>query len=164
VVTVCRPDWAQAVVEVDPNLLGLLPCSAVVMEKDGKVTVGAGTPALLGQVVRTEKIQQLAESAETALRSVVETAAGVAPLKPTQLILYSSHTCPFCMMEKTWLDRRKTTYKLIYVDDDQQAAQSLVERSGQTGVPMTEVVYDNGETEFIVGFDRVRLDKIIKAM
>ncbi len=95
VVTVCRPDWAQAVVDADPNLLGLLPCSAVIMEKDDRVMVGAGTPALLGQVVRAERIQELVETAEAALRSIVENAAGVEPLKPKQLILYSSHTCPF---------------------------------------------------------------------
>ncbi len=68
------------------------------------------------------------------------------------------------MMEKTWLDQHKVPYKLIYVDDDQQAAVSLVQRSGQTGVPMTEVIYDDDEAEFIIGFDRGRLEKIVKAM
>jgi glutaredoxin 3 len=164
VVTVCRPDWAHTVIDVDPKFLGLLPCSAIIIEKDDKVMVGAGTPTLLGQVVYTEKIQQLVEAAEAAIRSMVENAAGVEPLKSKQIILYSSHTCPFCVMEKTWLDQQKTPYNLIYVEDDQKAAISLVQRSGQTSVPMTEVVYDNDETEFIVGFDRAKLEKIVSAI
>lgn len=164
VVTVCKGEWAQAVVDVDPSLLGLLPCSVTVVEKDGKVNVGAGTPTLLGQVVRTEKIQELVESADAALRSIVETAAGVGPLKPKQIILYSSHTCPYCTMEKNWLDQKKVDYKQIYVDDDQDAAISLVQRSGQRGVPVTEVIYDNDESEFVVGFDKAKLDQVVKAL
>ena len=164
VVTICRPDWAQAVVDVDPGLLGLLPCSVTVIEKDTKVMVGAGTPTLLGQVVRTEEIITLSEEAESMLRGVVEHAAGVAPLKPKSLILYSSHTCPYCTMEKNWLDENGIDYKLVYVDEDQEAAISLMQRSGQRGVPITEVIYDNVETEFIVGFDRGKLEQIIKML
>ncbi|MBN2525391.1 MAG: DUF302 domain-containing protein [Deltaproteobacteria bacterium] len=164
VITICRGDWAQAVVDVDPNLLGLLPCSVTVIEKDGKIRVGAGTPTLLGQVVRTDEIFQLVEDADAALRGIVEHASGVEPLKPKALILYSSHTCPYCVMEKKWLDENEVDYKLIYVDEDQQAALSLMQRSGQRGVPITEVTYDNNEIEFIVGFDRAKLEPLVKQL
>jgi len=164
VVTVCRPDWAQIVIDTDPNLLGLLPCSVTVVEKDDTVSVGSGTPVLLGQVVHTEAISALADTAEKALRTLVEQAAGVDPLKPKQLILYSSHTCPYCTMEKNWLDQNEVKYELKYVDEDQEAAISLVQRSGQRGVPVTEVIYDNDESEFVVGFDRGKLTQVIEAL
>ena len=67
-------------------------------------------------------------------------------------------------MEKNWLDQNKVDYKLVYVDEDQEAAISLVQRSGQRGVPITEVIYDNDETEFVVGFDRGKLEQVVKAM
>ena len=35
VLTICKPEWAQVVVDADPNLIGLLPCAITVVEKDG---------------------------------------------------------------------------------------------------------------------------------
>ena len=164
VVTICKPDLAQKVVDTNPDLMGLLPCSVTILEKDGQVMVGTGTPTLLGQVARSEEMLALVESADAELHSIIDRAAGVDPLKPKSLILYSSHTCPYCSMEKDWLDQKGVDYKLVYVDEDQQAAVSLVSRSGQQGVPQTEVIYDNDDAEFIIGFDRPKLEQIIAAM
>ena len=164
VVTICQPDWARTIVEADPNLMGLLPCSVTVLEKGGVVMVGAGTPTLLAQVAQSEEMAIMVKSAEAALRGLVETAAGVQPLKPQKLKLYSSHTCPYCMMEKKWLDEKNVAYELIYVDDDQEAAVDLVRRTGQRGVPITEVIYDDDEVDFIVGFDRGKLEGVVAAM
>ena len=164
VVTICKPDWAQKIVDTNPDFMGLLPCSVTVIEKDGKVMVGTGTPTLLGQIVRSEEMLELVKEADAELHGLVENAAGVEPLKPKSLILYSSHTCPYCVMEKKWLDEKGVDYKLIYVDEDREAAISLVRRSGQQGVPQTEVIYDNDDVEFIVGFDRGKLSEIVAAM
>jgi hypothetical protein len=35
-----------------------------------------------------------------------------------------------------------------------------VQQTGQMGVPVTEVQYDNGDAEFIVGFDKAQLSSI----
>ena len=164
VLTICKPEWAQVVVDADPNLMGLLPCAVTVIEKEGKVLVGAGSPTLLGQVARSNEMLALSEEAEASLRALVEAAADVAPLKPKTLKLYSSHTCPYCTMEKNWLEEKAVPFDLIYVDEDQDAAISLVQRTGQRGVPITEVIYDNDEVEFIVGFDRGKLEKVVQEM
>ena len=164
VLSVCRPEWAETIVTADPSLIGLLPCSVMVLEKEGAVSVGAALPAVLANAASSGDLQALAVQAEKTLRGVVEQAAGVKPLKPVKLKLYSTHSCPYCKMEKAWLDDRKTPHDLIYVDDDQKEAESLVRRSGQMGVPVTEVMYDDGESEFIVGFDRARLEAVVETM
>lgn len=164
VINICRPEWARTVVDTDPQLLGLLPCSVSVIEKGGEVLVGSPSPAILAQAAPTEEIAALVDAAEGSLRALVEAAAGVGPMKPTALKLYSSHSCPYCKMEKSWLDGKKAPYELVYVDDDQKEAEELVRKTGQMGVPVTEVSYEGGESEFIVGFDRARLEKLVASM
>lgn len=164
VVNICRPEWARAVIDTDPQLLGLLPCALSVIEKGGEVLVGTPSPSILAQAAPTEEIASLVDGAESALRSLVEKIAGVGPMKPNKLKLYSSHSCPYCTMEKKWLDGKKMAYDLVYVDDDEKEAQALVDKTGQMGVPVTEVSYEGGESEFIVGFDRGRLEKIVASM
>ncbi|MBN2353688.1 MAG: DUF302 domain-containing protein [Spirochaetales bacterium] len=164
VLNACRPEWAETVAAADPALLGLLPCSVMVIEKEGVVSVGAALPAVLADAVASGELKSLAVRAEKTLRGVVEQAAGVGPLKPMKLKLYSTHSCPYCKMEKAWLDERKTPHELVYVDDDQKEAESLVRRSGQMGVPVTEVIYGDDESEFVIGFDRPKLEAIVAEM
>jgi hypothetical protein len=38
----------------------------------------------------------------------------------------------------------------------------MVRKTGQMGVPVTEIVYDNGEEEYIIGFDKERLSEILE--
>lgn len=163
-VTVCRPEWAETVIDADPNLLGLLPCSVAVLDQDDDTVVGAATPTLLGSAAPNEQILELAEQAESALRTLVEAAADVPPPKATGLTLYSTHTCPYCNMEKAWLEQSKVPHEVVFVDDDPKAAEELVRRTGQQGVPQTAVSYDDGSTEFIIGFDKKRLERVVATM
>lgn len=160
-VTICRPEWAETVIETDPNLLGLLPCAVTVLEKGDATVVGAGTPTLLGSAAPNEQILAMTEQAESSLRALVEAAADVPPPKATGLTLYSTHTCPYCNMEKAWLEKSKVPHEVVYVDDDPKAAEELVRRTGQQGVPQTAVAYDDGSVEFIIGFDKKRLEKVV---
>ncbi len=164
IVNICRPEWAETVINTDPNLLGLLPCTVSVIDKDDSTIVGAATPTLLGSAAPNEEILKMTEEAEASLRALVEAAAEVLPLKVTKITLYSSHTCPYCNMEKAWLDQEKAPHDVVFVDDDQKAAESLVARTGQQGVPQTEVAYEDGSVEFIIGFDKAKLKKVIATM
>ncbi len=158
---VCKPEWFEAIVRKDPQLIGLLPCSIAVFERDQEVLVAAGNTALLGEASTDHQLQGLAATAELALRHLVNTAADVGDPKPVDVKLYSTRTCPYCRMEKAWLDSKKVTHSVIYVDEDEKQARRLVERTGQMGVPVTEIAYDAGEPEFIVGFDKKRLEAIL---
>jgi len=83
-------------------------------------------------------------------------------MKQTQIKLYSTHTCPYCMMEKTWLESEKIKHEVIYVDSDQKEAMKMVKKTGQMGVPVTEIKYENGKEEYVIGFDKPKLSQILK--
>lgn len=72
--------------------------------------------------------------------------------------IYSAPWCAFCHAAKAYLDGKQVAYKEIDVDASQNAAQELVERSGQAGIPVIFI----GE-EMVVGFDRPRIDSALTA-
>jgi glutaredoxin-like YruB-family protein len=70
--------------------------------------------------------------------------------------VYSTPTCPWCARTKEFLKEHKIEFKDIDVSTDHEAAHEMMEKSGQMGVPVTDI---NGE--IIVGFD---VDRIRKAL
>jgi len=158
---VCKPEWVESLMTKNPQLIGLLPCAIAVVERDKQVIVATGNAALIGEVSSDPQLQELAVTGDLALRSLVNAAADVGDPKPVGVRLYSTHSCPYCRMEKAWLDSKKVDHKVVYVDDDEKEARRLVERTGQTGVPVTEIEYDAADPEFVVGFDKKRLEGIL---
>lgn len=71
--------------------------------------------------------------------------------------VYSTQTCLWCYKLKDWLKENKIKFEDIDVSKDMKAAQEMIKKSGQMGVPVTEI----GE-EIIVGFDAEKLKKILK--
>ncbi len=63
--------------------------------------------------------------------------------------LYSTPSCPYCRMAKDFLDGQGVAFTVVDVSEDEKAAQEMVERSGQMGVPVMEM-----DNLIIVGFDR----------
>ena len=66
--------------------------------------------------------------------------------------VYSTATCPWCIRVKQFLNENNIDFQNIDVSDNQQAADELVEKSGQMGVPVLDI-----EGEVIVGFDKERI-------
>ncbi|CAM3428752.1 glutaredoxin family protein [Cytobacillus oceanisediminis] len=64
------------------------------------------------------------------------------------ITVYTTNTCPYCTMVKNFLDQQGLSYKEVNVQQDQRAAQKLVETTGQMGVPQINV---NGK--WVLGFD-----------
>ncbi len=158
---VCKPSWADSLVAASPDLFGLLPCAVVAYEKEGKLMIGAGNPSLLGGVSDSEAVRKIAAEAEAGIRKLIDEAAGAGELKPAGVKLYSTKSCPYCRLEKSWLDSKKVKYDLVYVDEDQAEAERLVARTGQMGVPVTEILYEDQDSDFVVGFDQAKLSKML---
>lgn len=72
------------------------------------------------------------------------------------VVVYSTPTCSWCTRLKQHLRRHKVRFQDIDVSRDQQAAQQLMQRTGQTGVPQTEI-----DGQWIVGFDQQRIDNLL---
>ena len=63
--------------------------------------------------------------------------------------LYSTPSCPYCRMAKDFLDEEGIEFSAVDVSEDEKAAQEMVDKSGQMGVPVMEL-----DNTIIVGFDR----------
>lgn len=70
--------------------------------------------------------------------------------------VYTSPTCVWCGRIKDYLTDNSITFREIDISRDQDAAQELVKRSGQMGVPQTDV-----GGQIVVGFDRPKLDRLL---
>jgi len=158
---ICNEFWMGNILTVDKNLIGLLPCSLVVLKKDKKVLVGASNASLLGKVIQDPAIFETAKNVDKTLKELVNNSCGVGPLTVKKIKLYATTSCPYCKMEATWLDSQKIKYEHTLVDLNQEAGEEMVRKTGQMGVPVTEIVYDNGEEEYIIGFDKERLSEIL---
>ncbi len=70
--------------------------------------------------------------------------------------VYSTPTCPYCKMVKEFLEKNNVEFEDIDVSVDQEKAAEMVEKSGQMGVPVTDI-----GGKIIVGFDE---DAIMEAL
>jgi glutaredoxin 3 len=78
-------------------------------------------------------------------------------VRPAEVTIYTTPTCPWCHKAKAWFRDKKIRYKEIDVTSDRSGAEEMVRISGQTGVPV--IVVGN---EVIVGFRESRLNEIFK--
>ena len=77
------------------------------------------------------------------------------------ITVYSTASCPFCVRLKMFLDDNKFPYSDKRVDLDRDAAQEMVQKSGQMGVPFTVIADDDGNEQGILGFDVPLLQKAL---
>ncbi len=78
-----------------------------------------------------------------------------------KITIYSTATCGFCKMLKSYLNSKGIKYDVKMADEDQALARELYEKSGQLGVPFTIIEKEDGSVENILGFDRARVDLVL---
>ena len=77
--------------------------------------------------------------------------------KPAKNVtVFTTPTCSWCTTLKRHLDAHQVRYREIDVSKDQKAAEAMVKRSGQQGVPQTDI-----SGQMIVGFDRERINRLL---
>ena len=74
----------------------------------------------------------------------------------TKIKVYSTKSCPYCIMVKEYLSEKKIDFDYIDVGEDQEAAKDMVEKSGQMGVPVLDI-----GGEIIVGFNKEAIEKAL---
>lgn len=74
------------------------------------------------------------------------------------ITIYSTATCGFCKMLKSYLSDKGIEYTVKMADEDQAIAKELYDKSGQLGVPFTVITDSEGKEELILGFDRQKID------
>jgi len=73
-----------------------------------------------------------------------------------RVTVYSTPTCSWCTTLKTHLKKNGIRYSDVDVSKDQNAAEAMRKRSGQQGVPQTDI-----GGEMIVGFDKNRINTLL---
>ena len=66
--------------------------------------------------------------------------------------IYSTPACPWCLRVKDFLRENNIVFEEADVASDQAAAQEMIQKSGQMGVPVVDI-----DGEIIVGFDKERI-------
>lgn len=70
--------------------------------------------------------------------------------------VYSTPSCVYCKMAKKYLESKNIQYSEIDISADRDAAEEMVEKSGQRGVPVIDF-----DGTVIVGFDKNRIDSLL---
>jgi len=70
--------------------------------------------------------------------------------------VYSTPTCTWCNTLKGYLRKNHIRFRDVDVSRDQRMAEELVRKSGQQGVPQTEI-----DGQIIVGFDKQRINTLL---
>lgn len=74
-----------------------------------------------------------------------------------EITVFTTPTCPWCTKVKTYLNDKGVTYREVDVVTNTQAAQRMVELTGQRSVP----VITKGE-RYVVGYDPDQISSIIQ--
>ncbi len=117
---------------------------SLVIVNNGKIEniiKGCQTPTYFDGIIHDKKVAYTASNNGAAQKRV---------------IVYSTPSCPYCNKLKQYLTKHGIKFTDINVASNQQAAAEMVRKSGQRGVPQTEI---NGQ--IIVGFDTPKLSKIL---
>lgn len=77
--------------------------------------------------------------------------------KSKQVTVYTTPTCSWCTTIKNYLDQQGVRYREVNVAADNSAAEAMLRKSGQQGVPQTEI-----DGQMVVGFDKSRINQLLE--
>jgi len=75
----------------------------------------------------------------------------------SKIIIYSTPSCPYCILAKEFFKKNDIEYIDYNVAEDIEKREEMIKKSGQMGVPVIDI---NGE--IIIGFDKPRLSELLK--
>lgn len=70
--------------------------------------------------------------------------------------VFSTQACPWCHRAKEFLKENSIEFEDIDVGEDREAAKEMIEKSGQTAVPVIEI-----DGKIIVGFNEPEIRKAL---
>ena len=71
--------------------------------------------------------------------------------------IFTTHDCVSCGAVKNYLKNKNISFVEVFIDEDNEAAQEMIDMSGQFSVPVTEI---NGK--IVIGFNRQALEAAIR--
>ncbi|MFZ8848588.1 MAG: glutaredoxin family protein [Minisyncoccia bacterium] len=143
---------------INPELLAVLPMIIFIVNEGEINKVGILNPEILGSIADLQEISDV----ENKLKKLVDEISEAEERKIKKIKVYATTNCPYCKAEKEYLDSKGIKYEYTLVDLNPVSAQEMIEKTGQYGVPVTEIIFDDEDAEYIIGFDRERIEKILQ--
>lgn len=75
--------------------------------------------------------------------------------------IYSTRTCPYCLMLKEYLKSKNIAYEETLIDTNPGEAQKVLDLCGSMGTPCTHIKLADGKEVNILGFDKPRFDEVL---
>jgi glutaredoxin-like YruB-family protein len=89
-------------------------------------------------------------------KAVSVSKSGSEEKRQKRVTVYTTPTCSWCNTLKRYFKETGIQYREVNVAADQKAAEEMVRRSGQQGVPQTDI-----EGQVVVGFDKARINTLL---
>lgn len=74
-----------------------------------------------------------------------------------KVTVYSTEWCPWCNKAKEFLKEHDVKFENKDVEKDQKAAEEMVKKSGQSGIPVIDI-----DGKIVIGFDEKALRELLK--
>jgi glutaredoxin 3 len=74
-----------------------------------------------------------------------------------KVIIYTTSWCPFCDATKEYLKSKGIEFEEKNVENDLQAREEMIEKSGQLGVPVIDI-----DGKIIIGFSPEEIEEALK--
>lgn len=73
-----------------------------------------------------------------------------------KVTIYTTPTCVYCKMTKAFFKENNIQYEEKDVSTDRAAADEMIQKSGQMGVPVIDI-----DGQILVGFDKEGLSRLL---
>lgn len=70
--------------------------------------------------------------------------------------IYTTPTCAYCHAEKEFFKEHNIEFQEFDVFTDAQAREEMIAKTGQLGVPVTEI-----DGQIVIGFDRSKIKQLL---
>jgi len=74
-----------------------------------------------------------------------------------KITTYTLSWCPHCKALKEYLNSKKLEYENIDVEENDDAAEDIIEKTGQSGFPIIDI-----DGEILIGFDKDKIEVLLK--
>jgi len=71
--------------------------------------------------------------------------------------VYTTPVCPYCVLVKNFLKQNGVAFREIDVSKDKTRAAEMIRKSGQGGVPVTEI-----DGNIVIGYDVKKLKELLR--
>lgn len=72
------------------------------------------------------------------------------------VVIYTTPSCPYCKLAKALFKENNVAYKEMDVALNEKAAEEMIAKSGQMGVPVIEI-----DGQIVVGFNKPKLLELL---